>query len=719
MATASQPRRRKKKEPLLIRILAPIVTVVLWPVEKVMGKKRPEEGARRRPASAMPAASAPISSAAGVSAEDTADLTPAWAQAGGAGIGEGNPRGGTAGAGAKGGRGSAGSGGGAGGRPSRTTARRRRLVLVGCLAAVVLVLAAVAGDYLLSRGSIHGNVTVYGVGVGGMKASDAKFKLSSALPTGGQLKLVYKGHVWTISADALKTHIDGRAAAHAAYLYTRSGNLFTQAWRRFSLWFTPHDIRPPLSLDSPRFKQQLAAIAQVAEVKPVAATVKVVGATPTVRPAKDGRVIDVAAVRRALTQAALSGDEVTVKLPLVTATPAVATADAQTAAATARAWLAGPLTLVYQDHTYTLPPDELGQYLAFVPQEGSPRLKVTFDSPVTQGYFDYITAQIGKPGKDAQFVVHGAKVSIEPGKAGWGVVPAKTIERMNAAASGGASGRSVQIVVGKAPPELSAAEARALHITRQIGTYTTSVAGTTNRLDNVGLGSSMLNNTLIAPGKIFSVNGTTGERTAAAGFKMAPTIINGKLEDSVGGGMCQVSTTVFNAAFVAGLQIVERHNHALYISHYPLGRDATVSYGSYDLKFRNDTPDWILVKTNFTGYSLTVSLYSSPLHRKVVSTTSAWYNIVPFTITKKKDPTLDPGQTSVDTPGENGMSIDCYRKVYEDGKLIWNDDFKSVYSMAPEILLVGPKSPSPSPSPSPSASGSAKPSPTPKPSPTH
>ena len=124
---------------------------------------------------------------------------------------------------------------------------------------------------------------------------------------------------------------------------------------------------------------------------------------------------------------------------------------------------------------------------------------------------------------------------------------------------------------------------------------------------------------------------------------MAPTIINGKLGDSVGGGMCQVSTTVFNAAFEAGLQIVERHNHELYISHYPLGRDATVSYGSYDLKFRNDTPHWILLKTVFTGWSLTVSLYSSPLQRRVVASTSNWYGFMPFTVHKQNDPTLAQG----------------------------------------------------------------------------
>ena len=243
---------------------------------------------------------------------------------------------------------------------------------------------------------------------------------------------------------------------------------------------------------------------------------------------------------------------------------------------------------------------------------------------------------------------------------------------------------------------LSYSDATAMDITRRIGTYTTSVAGTSNRLTNVGLGSSLLNNSLIGPGKVFSVNATTGQRTAAKGFKMAPTIIAGKLEDTVGGGMCQVSTTVFNAAFEAGLQIVERHNHELYISHYPLGRDATVSYGSYDLKFRNDTPHWILLKTAFTGWSLTVSLYSAPLHRKVVASTSAWYGFVPFSIDKKDDPTLAKGQTKVDTPGVGGMSIDCFRKVYDaDGKLIWNDDFKSVYSMVPEVLLVGTKAPKP------------------------
>jgi VanW like protein len=118
---------------------------------------------------------------------------------------------------------------------------------------------------------------------------------------------------------------------------------------------------------------------------------------------------------------------------------------------------------------------------------------------------------------------------------------------------------------------------------------------------------------------MFSFNRTTGERNAAKGFLEAPVIVNGELTTGLGGGVCQVSTTVFNAAFDAGLKITERTNHALYISHYPQGRDATVDYPGVDLKFVNDTGSWLLLRTFVSSSSLTVNLYGTPVHRKVVS----------------------------------------------------------------------------------------------------
>src|SRR5207248_11297417 len=112
------------------------------------------------------------------------------------------------------------------------------------------------------------------------------------------------------------------------------------------------------------------------------------------------------------------------------------------------------------------------------------------------------------------------------------------------------------------------------------------------------------------------------ERSAEKGCLSAPVIINGELETGIGGGVCQVSTTTFNAAYEAGLPITARTNHALYISHYPQGRDATVDYPGVDLKFVNDTGHWLLLRTFVTSSSLTVNLYGTPMHRRVVSTTS-------------------------------------------------------------------------------------------------
>ena len=389
----------------------------------------------------------------------------------------------------------------------------------------------------------------------------------------------------------------------------------------------------------PATRERLDAISRVVDVKPVEGAVTVKGAHAAVREANDGREVDHAAVLRLLSAAVLGGQARPRRPAGGHGRPGRLDRRRPGRSQDGRLLAGGAAS---RSPTQATPGrsarQDLGQYLAFVHTESSPHLRVTFDSPVTQGYFDYITQRAGKPGKDASFVVsaNGRHVHVKRGTPSYGVVPAPTIANMEAAAAGG--DRTAQAVFGKAPAELSYADARAMDITTRIGTYTTGVAGTTNRLDNVGLGSSLLDNSLIAPGKVFSVNATTGERTAAKGFKMAPTIINGQLEDSVGGGMCQVSTTVFNAAFEAGLQIVERHNHELYISHYPLGRDATVSYGSYDLKFRNDTSHWILLKTDFTGWSLTVSLYSAPLHRRVVSSTGNWYGLVPFTCTSSTIP---------------------------------------------------------------------------------
>ena len=174
------------------------------------------------------------------------------------------------------------------------------------------------------------------------------------------------------------------------------------------------------------------------------------------------------------------------------------------------------------------------------------------------------------------------------------------------------SDRADALSVVAAQPERTTADAQAWASAASCRSYETIYGGDANRIHNVQLVAQLIDGALIAPGKEFSFNATTGERTADKGFLEAPVIVNGELQTGLGGGICQVSTTVFNAAFEAGLPITARTNHALYISHYPQGRDATVNYPDLDLKFVNDTGHWLLLRTFVGPSSLVVNLYGTP-----------------------------------------------------------------------------------------------------------
>ena len=249
-------------------------------------------------------------------------------------------------------------------------------------------------------------------------------------------------------------------------------------------------------------------------------------------------------------------------------------------------------------------------------------------------------------------------------------------------------------------------------ITGLVGGYTTIYGGDANRIHNVQLVSNLIDHTLIRPGQVFSFNGTTGERNADKGFLEAPVIINGELQTGLGGGVCQVSTTVFNAAYEAGLDITERTNHALYISHYPQGRDATVNYPDLDLKFVNDTGRWLLLRTFVGSSSLTVNLYGAPQNRRVESEVGSLEVTGKPPTTWRKDPSLFRGQRVVADAGSSPLSTSVRRNVYDaSGKLLYEDVWYSSYRGEKKIVLVGTKAkppPEPTPEEKPEEQGAAR-----------
>ncbi len=147
------------------------------------------------------------------------------------------------------------------------------------------------------------------------------------------------------------------------------------------------------------------------------------------------------------------------------------------------------------------------------------------------------------------------------------------------------------------------------------------------RVTNIKRAAELLDGTIILPGKEFSLNGALGKRTEAKGFVSAPQIFNGRFEDAVGGGISQVATTLFNAAFFSGIKLVAHQAHQFYISRYPMGREATVSWGGPELIFRNDWPAAILMKLDATDSGITVRFYSTKLGRRVTTTTGKPYDL--------------------------------------------------------------------------------------------
>jgi hypothetical protein len=268
-------------------------------------------------------------------------------------------------------------------------------------------------------------------------------------------------------------------------------------------------------------------------------------------------------------------------------------------------------------------------------------------------------------------------------------------------------GRVARLVVSTVSVGRTTAAATAMGITGLVGSYQTDYGGVANRIHNVELVAHLLNGKLIAPGATFSFNRATGARTAAKGFLVAPVIINGELSTGLGGGVCQVSTTVFNAAFVAGLPITDRTNHALYISHYPLGRDATVDYPDVDLRFVNNTPHWLLLRTFVGPSSLVVSLYGTPQHRRIVTKTAPLTPTGPMPVAPQLDGSLAPGERVVETLGMPPTTTSVERWVYAtDGRLLSDQTWTSYYDAVPEVVLVGPRPrPAPPPAPKPHAPG--------------
>jgi vancomycin resistance protein YoaR len=226
-----------------------------------------------------------------------------------------------------------------------------------------------------------------------------------------------------------------------------------------------------------------------------------------------------------------------------------------------------------------------------------------------------------------------------------------------------------------------------------LGEYTTQfTAGNKNRTQNIHLASKTINGTVLMPGEIFSFNEKVGPRTASRGYQNAPVIFKGELVDGLGGGICQVSSTIYNAILLSNLNIVERINHSIPSTYVPKGRDATVSYGVLDFKFQNILSQPIYVESFIRGNLLTVKVYGQKIGNKVVRIESREDQVVKRTVEVKFDPNMYQGEEKIEQEGRDGYRITTFKVVLENGVEIERKQItKDYYKPQNQIILKGTK----------------------------
>ena len=255
---------------------------------------------------------------------------------------------------------------------------------------------------------------------------------------------------------------------------------------------------------------------------------------------------------------------------------------------------------------------------------------------------------------------------------------------------------TIEITESDRPETLSFDDALNMGIISVIGEFTTEfsdVEGTENRNHNIKLAADILNNGIIeSHGGTWSFNDRSGDTNEEAGFWTAGSIVQGEYVDSVGGGICQVATTIFNAVLEAGLEVPERHNHTLYIASYPTGRDAAVDYPSdLDLTWKNGLDSDILLKMSYTDTSLTAQLFSVRTGYHSDYSLGDWQEGAKYTTVYQTDDSLGEGMYYRKTVGEDGSKITMTRSVTDkNGSVILNDAFQSVYEPKDEVYMVGP-----------------------------
>jgi vancomycin resistance protein YoaR len=575
-------------------------------------------------------------------------------------------------------------------------------------------------------------VTVDGVDVAGLDRQAATARLEEQLAGYGDGQVLIKTSrgSTTVPYSALGRTADVDRMLDAAFTVGRVGDPVNRAVDGVRSLLDGTAVAPAVTLDPEAVAAAVAVAATRLDEAPVDATATTGTSDFTVSPGIDGQGL----VQGPIVETILASlvdpaapDELVIDADFSPIEPNITTAEMEAAVARAEL-MARDLVVALGDSSWKIPAATVRSWIGFSPTVGGGYEPVVNPEAPTKA-IAALSKKINKAPKEASFLLSrgGSRVGVVAGKNGRKLDVEATAARAVAAVTArGLPGAaepppSLEPAVAVVEPKLTTAEARkAAPLMRRISTWSTYFySGPSNGYSaNIFIPARKINGTVVAPGAIFDFWKVVGVPTRAQGYRDGGVIKNGRSlhTGALAGGICSTSTTVFNAAARAGLDILKRDNHAYYITRYPLGLDATVLLGSKTVSFRNDTKYPVLIRA-YTGRAsggrsfVRFDVWSVPTNRKVVFSRPVVRNIQRARDIPVYTSALPPGvRERLESP-VNGMDVWVTRVVTDrkTGKVIHKDTWFSNYVRWDGLVMVGRASSTPKPSAAPT------PAPTPTP----
>lgn len=567
-----------------------------------------------------------------------------------------------------------------------------RVAIVGGLVALIALIVAIGGVafHASLNGKLYDNVYVNEQNIGGLTRDEARAALATTLDPylNGPITLSYSGKQWTPKLAELGMWIDLDRTVDEAYHAGRSGGPVGQLWRAFEMQHGAKQYVPLyVQVDDAALNTYLNGLQTQLGTPPRDATVAVKGNEVVVTPGADGTKLDRDVLRQQLLDSTAHLKGAAFTLPVSFAAPAVTTDAAEQAKARADALVAAPLSLTFADKKWDLARDELVAALRFAPD-----LSVRIDASAFTARVNAIAGEVKQDPENAVIGWDGQLVVRKSAKDGRRLNLEETLAQINA---WNGDVRAIPLVVEVRKPRITD-DVSALGITTRIARGISNFSGSdAARAHNIEVAAGYLDDTVVAPGEVFSFLDAIGEISTARGYKDGYVILAEQTVPGVGGGVCQVATTMFRAAMFSGLPIEERNPHAYLVRYYeqggyPVGLDAAVFSPGVDLKFRNETDKYMLVKTGIDGGNLYISIYGPDLGYKVDISDPAIKNKKAAPDDEYEvDPALPPGtkkQVEFAKPGEDVAITRTVRG--KDGAVVRQATFNTHYQAWPNKFLI-------------------------------